>query len=308
MTAPMLTKEAFEAARQFIEMEARPLERARFHHTFDGGPAERVFSTLQRYQNDDGGFGHALDPDWRAQESSALCTSIAFQVLRSTPASSAKDLASAGMAYFLATLDHEEAHWRIIPRSAQDCAHAPWWDQAGREDAFDAFSLNPTAEILGYLYAYQEQVPGNVLSLVTDRVIDHLSGREAISMHELLCCLRLLQTKPLPPALKAWLLQPLTPLVDATVTSDPAQWEEYSLRPVQVVDHPASPFMPGREALVATNLAYEVSSQNEEGSWTPTWTWGGAFPDDWPLAAREWAGVLTLRKLLLLKRFHRIEG
>jgi len=308
MTPPMLTQESFQSARRFIETTARPLEIARLHHAFDGGPGEAVFDALGRYQNADGGYGHALDPDLRAAESSALCTSIAFQVVRATRAEAGGDLAAAGMAYFLQTLDQEEGHWRIIPRSAERSPHAPWWNQAGREDTFDVFSLNPTAEILGYLYDYRERVPADILSLAAGRVISHLSAPKDIRMHDLLCCLRLLQTRDLPEDVREPIRRELAWRIDGMIVYDPARWEEYGLRPLQVVPDPGSPWMAGREAAVAVNLDYEIASQRADGSWAPTWSWGDAFPNDWPAARREWAGVITLEKLLLLKRHRRIAG
>jgi hypothetical protein len=308
MTKSTLTRNAFDASRKFIETSARPLEIARFHHAFDGGPEKSVSDSLKQYQNPDGGFGHALEPDFRASESSVLCTSLAFQILRSIHANPDDDLVSSGIAYFLNTLDRTEAHWRIIPRMVQDSPHAPWWDQAGRQSDFDPFSLNPTAEILGYLYDYLEEQHHPVLSLVSQRVINQLSGLQQIEMHELLCCLRLLQTQHLPEEIERPVHQKLLQLVDGTISTDPEQWKGYGLRPLQVVDRPESPFMAGREASVAANLDYEITTHNADGSWSPTWTWGGMYPDDWIIASRQWSGVLTLDKLLLLKRFHRIEG
>lgn len=308
MTQTMLTQEAFQSARRFIETTARPLEIARLHHAFDGGPAEAVFAALWQYQNADGGCGHALDPDLRAAESSALCTSIAFQVVRATREEAGEELVAAAIAYFLQTLDQAEGHWRIIPRSAERSPRAPWWNQTGREDTFDSFSLNPTAEILGYLYDYRDRVPAHILSLVAGRVISHLSGQKDIRMHDLLCCLRLLQTQDLPEEVREPIGRELTPRIDRVVVYDPARWKEYGLRPVQVVQDPGSPWMAGREAAVAANLDYEIASQRADGSWAPTWSWGDAFPNDWPAARREWAGIITLEKLLLLKRHQRIAG
>ena len=308
MTETMLTKEAFEASRQFIESTARPLEITRFHHDFDGAPANSVITALKSYQNPDGGFGHALEPDLRAPESSALCTSIAFQILRSINAPRDETLVSAGITYLLESLDSHKGYWRVIPPSAENYPHAPWWNQVGREQEFASFSLNPTTELLGYLLDYAGDAHRDILSLVSDRVISHLSAMEKIEMHELLCCFRLLHTKYLPVEIDIPVRHKLLQLIDQTLTDDPAQWKEYNLRPLQVVDDPESPFMAGREKPVAANLDYEISSQNRDGSWTPTWTWGNAFPNDWIIAAREWSGILTLEKLLLLKRFHRIEG
>ena len=308
MTITMLTKPAFDASRRFIETTARPLEIARFQHAFDGASATPVFDALKKFRNSDGGFGHALEPDLRAPESSALCTSIAFEVLRSIRASSDQALVSDGITYLLDHLDKGKGCWRIIPSSAEQSPHAPWWNQAGREKELDAFSLNPTAELLGYLYDYLGDAQREILSLVSGQVIDHLQGLEKIEMHDLLCCLRLLQTNTLPEEIDRPIRQKLNQLIDRTISYDPAQWKEYGLRPLQVVDDPSSPFIQGRQASVAANLEYEISSQNVDGSLSLSWSWRGAFPNDWMVAECDWSGILTLDKLLLLKRFHRIEG
>ena len=310
----MLTPKAFTAAGQVIQESGRPLEITRFHYAFGDGPIEAVLEALKKYQNTDGGFGHALEPDLRAPASSALCTSIAFQLLRALQAedtafsgSLAGELASGGLTYLLGTLDQTRGHWRIIPLEAGDSPHAPWWGQEGREDALDEFSLNPTAELLGYLYDYQEQAPGELLSFVTGRVLQHLGELQEIEMHDLMCCLRLLKTRRLPGDIAADIYSKLNQLIDSVITYDPGAWGGYGLLPLQVIDAPDSPFMVGREAAVEANLDYEISTQGADGAWHPTWTWGGMFPDAWAQAELEWTSLLTLEKLLLLKRFNWIE-
>ena len=267
-----------------------------------------VISALRPYQNPDGGFGHALEPDFRAPESSALCTSIAFQVLRSIHALPDNALVKSGVTYLLSTLNSKTDHWRIIPTSISPSPHAPWWDQAGREAELDAFSLNPTAELLGYSYDYLGQNQKGILLPVAEHVLSYLSGLDGIVMHDLLCCLRLLHAKSLPEQIERPVRQKLVQLVDGTISYEPSQWSGYALRPLQVVDDPASPFMAGRQDSVAANLEYEISTQNQDGSWSPNWSWGDTYPEAWPIACREWASVLTLEKLMLLKRFHYIEG
>jgi len=304
----LLPNAAFLAARRFIETTARPLEVARLRFHFDQASSESVRTALDACRNADGGFGHALEPDLRAAESSALCTSLALQVLRATRAPSTQAYGSASIVYLLNCREQQNAVWRIIPKSAERSPHAPWWNQIGREEAFEGFSLNPTAEILGYLYEYRYLVPEAVLTLVSEHVLRHICGLQTIEMHELLCSLRLLQTEVLPETFRERLHSEVRRLMDQIIALDPAQWREYCLRPLQVVDCPESPFLAGREDAVAANLDYEIAAQGAAGSWTPTWTWGDAFPDDWKLARQEWEGIITLEKLLLLQRFHRIEG
>jgi hypothetical protein len=303
----MLPRESFEVSRSFLETRARPLEVARLAFHFDGAPAGSVLAALGKYQNPDGGFGQALEPDLRAPESSALCTSLAFQVFREVSAGPDESMVARALAYLLETLDRDRGHWRIIPAVAADSPHAPWWNQAGREEALDAFSLNPTAELLGYLIGLLEPAPADVVGPVTERVVARLEA-QAIEMHELLCCLRLLQTQGLPEAVLEPTRRRLGQLITEAVACDPADWQGYSLRPLQVAQGPDSPFLGGLERAVDQNLEFEIESQQADGSWAPTWSWGGAFPDAWETARQEWAGVLTLEKLLTLRRFGRIEG
>lgn len=307
MANTVLSHAAFCRAQNFLETQARPLELAQFRFHFRAASAGPVLAALASHQNEDGGFGHGLEPDFRAPESSALCTSIAFQILRSLQVPPETKLLTRGLDYLVQTVDRDNAHWPIIPRSATPSPHAPWWDRKGSENEPEAFSLNPTAEILGYLYNYADRIPDDLIPLISQRVLDEISGLESIEMHDLLCCLRLLRTKALPADLKDTLVQKLSQLIDGAVNWQPDAWSGYSLRPLQVIDSPDSTLIRDREEAVVANLAYEIAEQNQEGAWTPTWDWGDTFPEAWEVARREWSGVLTLDRLLLLQRFQRID-
>ena len=58
-----LSPEGFARARHFLKTEARALDRALFEFRFEGAPAQAVARELAAYQNQDGGFGHTLEPD-----------------------------------------------------------------------------------------------------------------------------------------------------------------------------------------------------------------------------------------------------
>ena len=88
----LLSREAFERAADFLRHGARPLERALFAHAFEDGGRTPVLAALVPYQNDDGGFGRALEPDMRAEASSVVATTRAAcsRVLASTTSGSTK--------------------------------------------------------------------------------------------------------------------------------------------------------------------------------------------------------------------------
>ncbi len=311
-----LSTHALESAEQFIKANARPLEQARFQLHFDNGAVAAVLDALAAFQNDDGGFGHGLEPDIRAPESSAICTTVAFQILKELRSydndNAAEPMVEAGIRYLLKTLDHERLHWRIVPLAVANSPRAPWWHEDGRAASFDEFSLNPTAEILGILYDYAGQY-ADLISLettgkITERVMRSIASLEEIEMHDLYCCLRLLRARNLPATVQEQLQNQLIQLISEAVVTEPEKWSEYGLRPLDVVDSPDSPFFAGLQEAVSANLNFEIAEQSTDGAWLPTWSWGGFYPEDWEVAKVEWAGVLTLNKLRSFQTFGRLES
>lgn len=284
-----LSKEQFEKAKKWIEKNARPLEKARLRFYFENGKLDEVKTELLKFQNSDGGFGHALEPDLRTPDSSILATSLAFQI---------QNVVSANK-YLLNNYDKKNKTWRIIPLSAEDSPHAPWWDQADQKEKFLGFHLNPTAEILGYLPEFNSNLGEKILGV--------LKKLNEIEMHDFLCSKRLSESKNIPEVFRQDLIVELERLLGTCLVTDSSKWSGYGLRPLQVVDSPNSVYFNKLKNSVETNLDYEIDTQNSNGAWLPTWSWQGKFPDEWEKAKTEWSGMLTLEKLLILKKFNRIK-
>lgn len=68
-------------AEQFVWLTARVLEQRLFAHHFLHGTADAVEAALDAYRNEDGGYGHALEPDLRGPVSQPLHTAHALRVL-----------------------------------------------------------------------------------------------------------------------------------------------------------------------------------------------------------------------------------
>ncbi|MFJ4694217.1 hypothetical protein [Streptomyces sp. NPDC088766] len=70
-------------AEHFVWLTARVLEQRLFAHHFLRGAADPVETALDAYRNEDGGYGHALEPDLRGPVSQPLHTARALHVLDS---------------------------------------------------------------------------------------------------------------------------------------------------------------------------------------------------------------------------------
>lgn len=77
-------KNLFERAEEFIWQNARLLERRLFDFHFRSGSSQAVLSALRAYQNKDGGYGNALEPDIRCPESQPVPTQHALEILDTT--------------------------------------------------------------------------------------------------------------------------------------------------------------------------------------------------------------------------------
>jgi hypothetical protein len=70
-----------QAATQFVYANARLLDRRRLEHLLGMASSDVVVEALRAYQNPDGGFGHALEPDMRAPGSEPAATLLALETL-----------------------------------------------------------------------------------------------------------------------------------------------------------------------------------------------------------------------------------
>jgi hypothetical protein len=304
-----LSAEAFGRAKDYLMTSGRPLEQARFKYLFEGGPLDEVAAALAAYQNPDGGYGHALEPDAFTPTSGALATSIGLGVLRDCGATADHQQVKAAVGYLLATLDPAGKLWRIIPADANDYPHAPWWtDENGSlREGFGGFEVNPRADLVGLLQTYATLVPADLLDDLTERAITSIESGEQ-EAHALICAVRLVETKELPARYRDRLAPRVRALVKQTTALDPAAWSEYGPQPLWYVSAPDSLCAADLAEATQANLDFLIAQQAEDGSWKPTFNWGGMYPDEAPQSERDSTSVLTYSALARLRAFGRIEG
>ena len=303
-----LTHAAFKRALAFVRNQGRALDRSLLAYHFEGGSAAAVLSALAGYQNDDGGFGHGLEPDLRTPASSVIATTVAFQNFRSLGVPAEQPLVRRGLDYLLETYDEARQVWPIIPPEVEDAPHAPWWDYAASEASFGGFLINPRVEIVGYLHDYSTAVPADLLETLTAAVFAHLDTLPAeMEMHDLICFVGLAETASLPQAMKDRIWAKVAVAAEHGVARVPEQLTGYVLKPLYVAPTPASPLAKQFADEVAMNLDFEIEQQDEDGAWSPNFSWGEQHPEDWQTARREWQARITLKTLRVLRDFDRIE-
>src|SRR6266851_1974945 len=74
-------EQRFSRAEEFIWKNARLLDRLLVGYQFKGGSGDPVLAALSAYQNEDGGFGNALEPDIRCPDSQPQDVEFALHIL-----------------------------------------------------------------------------------------------------------------------------------------------------------------------------------------------------------------------------------
>ncbi|QTD39698.1 hypothetical protein [Sporosarcina sp. Te-1] len=294
MVNPVANEQAMQAAK-FLTEKARPLEKALFEFDFEDGSPEAVMRELQAFQNEDGGFGNGLEPDFTCSASSALATTIGLQHLAHIGADESNQMVQRAIDYVLQSFDEERMGWEIVPIEVESAPRAIWWNYGG-----DWSWGNPSAEMVGLLHHFKTLVPHEFLNKVTAFAVDYAYQLTASDHHEIQCLVKLM--KELPENEANRIAGKVNELLLANVTTNPAEWGGYCLLPLQVATSPSSPFTLLFKESIPANIDHLLSTQDEDGSWKPAWAWG-QFEEDFPKAKMEWSGILTLYHLRILRAF-----
>jgi len=306
------SKAQLRRAFDYLNCAARPLERAIATMRFREGSGQQVLEALEPYQNRDGGFGHGLEPDVRTPSSSALATALALNILHETGCSATHSMVGSAVDYFVRTYRHETAVWRAIPPDANDFPHAPWWHDDGKSlsTTFDGFRIIPRALIVSHLHTYADLVPADLLSEATEAAVETLLDVPVLGNgggSDLEYAVALAGNSALPASHRAKLIPRIERAISEAVVRDRSRWSSYCLHPARAVRRPNGI----GSHLVLDDLQryldYLIESQQPDGTWPLTWDWGTPDSEAWPIAEREWRGIVALENLEVLQAFARIE-
>lgn len=307
----VLTIPSFRKAEDFLETEARKLERHLFEFHFGGNKdsREKIVEELTHFQNADGGFGAALEPDVRMRGSSVVATKFALQILIDVKATVEEELVRDGISYLLETYDQERRVWSLVTDEVMDAPHAPWWNVEGLKQEFGSYLANPKAGVLRCLLEYRKSVPDDLIHEATESVMAHLNELSVdMPFFDAISYLLLLEAKDLDEEHKSKLFAKLEKTGETLVNDNPDEWYSFAIKPLWLSPSPRAPLASALEDVIQENLDFEIDNQNEDGSWSPSWAWGDSYPEAWYIAEHEWKGVLTLAMLRSLRDYGRIEG
>jgi hypothetical protein len=302
--------ERIRRAEQFLWISARVLERLRFEHLFRAGPREPVLSALDAYRNRDGGYGHAIEPDFRGPVSQPLGALSALGVLDEVAACDASHVA--GLLGHLTEISAADGGVPNVLPNAGAYPRAPWWQPSPLPTSG---CLLPTAALAGL--AHKHRLRHAWLERATDycwRAIEELFGRVRVAAsddrlarlqaaYEARSVVTFLDHVPdrtratqQAEALGRVLLQAKLINLEPDANAEAAQPLDFAASPKSVA---CSWFS---EGLLARHVDALIDSQASDGGYVVPWLiWT-------PITGLEWRGIQTFERLKTLHAYGRIRS
>ena len=293
-------------AADFLWRSARLLDRARFASLFLRGEREPVLAALRAYQNVDGGFGNALEPDLRVPSSQPAAVRSALEMLDQIDGF-ADPMVMRACDYLL-TITRADGGVPFLLPAALPYPRAPWWNTTEHPPSAITFSA-PIAALLHkhriahpWLERATDYCWRQVLAFDVTESAGAVEDRHKIGRsYQARAVLAFLDHVPdRRRAEEAFARIGRLVLERKLVESDPnAPGEVHT-----PLDYAPTPHSLARalfsDAAIAAHLAALVAAQQPDGGWKFNWR-------EWnPITTLEWRGWLTVETLLTLRAYGRL--
>jgi hypothetical protein len=277
------------AATDFVYAHARLLERHRLAHLLGAAGPEPVVQALRAYRNEDGGFGHAIEPDMRGPISQPVGIHTALEILHEVGARD--DELVRGAADWLTTITRDDGGIPFCLPSAVDYPRNPIWQPADESSIIQTAANAAALHALGADHPWLAGADAYVwrwLDALDLATVDPNPG----TGYQVRFAVIFLNAHPDAARAEA-ALDALAPDIGRVVATEPGGDVQTPLDLAPFPDSRARRLF--ARADVERGLEALAAGQRDDGGWMFGW-------DQWnPTATTEWRGVLTLLALRILR-------
>ncbi|MHA1983081.1 MAG: hypothetical protein ACW967_01925 [Candidatus Hodarchaeales archaeon] len=299
-----LTIDLFKKAEEAIRKNGRKLDIELFDYKFKNGSIDSVITELKKYQNEDGGFGHGIEPDFRLKSSSPMATTVGIQYCLKIGLPTDHDLYSTAIRYFLQHYIEEGSFWTNVYENVKNEPHAPWWQVDKVESPTNERWANASAEIAGFLFKFHKLVPQNLLEQLTKKIINVLEDFETIQggLYSLMCWERGLEHFP-----KNIKINLKGKIKNTYKSLSPLTQEKLSeVRIFFLTKSPKDLINGELEPDVNKLFDNEIKLLKTNDGSVPTWEWG-MYEEAWEKAKKEWIGKMTVDLIIALQNYSKLD-
>lgn len=306
-----MREEFFTEIKNWMYRNARHIDLCLWQYLFEDGDREPVITALMNYQNDDGGFGNALEADNWNPNSSPITTQHALRILEMINFFDMEHEIYKGIwKYLNSEKDLLEYGWRFTIPSNDNYPHAPWWNYSEDENKKDYYGI--TAELASFILKFGDKnskLYEKALKLADELLLNFTSdiyyGDMGLSGYK-----TLIETvKKL--KLNKYDIEKLTNILEEKIRNsieyDTSKWGSYVVRPSKFINSPNSIFYKDNSEIMNKELEYLLNAKPKNEVWGITWTWFDnmdKYSREFYISENWWKGFIVIENMTLFKNFN----
>ncbi len=296
----------FDKARKWICYNARQIDQARFRYLFENGSREAVLSALIEYQNDDGGFGHALEADSFNPLSSPIQTWAATEILHEICHEEDHPIVQGILRYLESGKDFNGKCWLNTVPSNNDYPHASWWTYDSQ--SYDTITYNPTAALAGFALSFaskDSRIYKKCYDIVKEAIIYLKETDKCDEMHILACYVRMTQYCRRVGLADELYIDEVEKIIQQKANKlliwDRASWiNGYVCKPSNFFLDKENYLYRSFSELAEYECDFIMNTQKADGTWSINWQWDEDLAQ-WHIAENWWKAHLIIMNLRFLQ-------
>lgn len=308
-----MEKDMYQEIRTWMYQNARYIDLCLWQYFFEDGDKKVVLAALMNYQNEDGGFGHALEADNWNPNSTPITTQYALNILRRIDFWDMRHPVYQGIwKYLNAEKDLLGYGWRFTVPSNDEHPHAPWWNYSEMQNEKEYFGV--TAEFAAFILRFGDKESNLYKKAVsfTEKLISMLMLDRNYGDMGLEGYITLIDTiKDLGLATydNHLLTKLLAKKIKMAIEHDTDKWQYYGVRPSNYIQSPDSIFYKDNAEIISKEIQYLLETKPKNDVWGITWSWFDnteKYPKEFAISENWWKGYGVIEKMLFLRNFNMI--
>jgi len=294
----------------WIHKNARELEITIWNYHFENGSKNDVVDTLLYYQNEDGGFGNAVDPDNWNINSLPYATLYAINILKDIEYFDMNHPIYLGIKKYLNNEILSPNGWTFTIPSNKDYPHASFYNF---DDDYN--KTESTGIILGFCSFIIEcdrdsNLYQTVIGFIND-LMDKLSSDNLGDMGPTgyIALIESMKRINLEGYDYDKLELRLQELINNSIQRNPKQWKFYGYRPSDYIKSKDSIFYQGNKDIVEVELDFLFDTLPNNDVWPISWSWfenNAVYPKEAIISENWCKAIKAIERVKFLRNFGRL--
>ena len=292
----------------WMHRNARELDLKIWDCLFAGGKAVAVADAMVAYQNEDGGFGHGIDPDNWNVNSVPYATLYAIETLELVGFHDINHSVYQGIRKYLNATAPDK--WIFTLPTNKDYPHASFYNYDEQYNKVESTGVIISLSVFVIKYASDLSVYATVINEL-DTFISKLQGNDLGDMgpSSYIKLIDAIKEKGIKKYDYQELQKRLVNIVNQVMQKDEKQWEYYGYRPSDFIKSKDSIFLNGNEEIVEKECEFLIKTLPQNDVWPVSWCWfdnAKQYPKEEVISLHVAKARKCIERMLFLKEFNRV--